>query len=253
VFLSEAAEGLTPETIWPAEEVGTNDSAKKQLLEMFGGKNVFDTPKPVGLIKRVFTIGSAPGDLVLDSFAGSGTSGHACLELNTEEKGPARRFVLVQQANEGGSARDLNLARDVVRERIIRAGRTETPVAFTYARVGKPLLGEHRDWGDKLPTWLELGRYVFYTETSQELDSKGSDEGSGFLGEYGGTSYYLLYSARAKGDRALDRTFLQVLRKDRHKRKVVYCEKIWVYREDLASLRPQIGEVRPMLLPFQVK
>lgn len=66
--------GLTPETIWRAEEVGTNDHAKKHLIDLFDGQVVFDTPKPETLIARVLHIATNSGDLVLDSFLGSGTT-----------------------------------------------------------------------------------------------------------------------------------------------------------------------------------
>ena len=73
-YLSEV-EGLVPSTWWPHEEVGHNDEAKKEIHELFGKANAFDTPKPERLVKRVLEIASNSGDLVLDSFAGSGTTG----------------------------------------------------------------------------------------------------------------------------------------------------------------------------------
>jgi adenine-specific DNA-methyltransferase len=74
MFLSENADaGLTPETIWYADDVGTTDTAKRHSNALFGG-NGFDNPKPEELISRVLTIGSNVGDLVLDSFLGSGTT-----------------------------------------------------------------------------------------------------------------------------------------------------------------------------------
>ena len=65
--------GLTPNTLWLADDVGTNDAAKKEIIALFGD-NVFDTPKPERLIQRIIHIASNPGDLVLDSFLGSGTT-----------------------------------------------------------------------------------------------------------------------------------------------------------------------------------
>lgn len=66
--------GLTPETLWKADAVGTNDSAKKHLLQIFDGVSRFDTPKPEELICRIIQIASNTGELVLDSFLGSGTT-----------------------------------------------------------------------------------------------------------------------------------------------------------------------------------
>jgi adenine-specific DNA-methyltransferase len=79
-FLSEIDGGLTPQTLWRADEVGTTDSAKKDVLKLFPGEKVFDTPKPEQLISRIFQIAANPGDLVLDSFLGSGTSAIAAIE-----------------------------------------------------------------------------------------------------------------------------------------------------------------------------
>ena len=73
-FLNSAKVGLTPETLWHATEVGTNDEAKKHLLGIFPENGVFDTPKPERLIHRILSIATAPGDLVLDAFLGSGTT-----------------------------------------------------------------------------------------------------------------------------------------------------------------------------------
>jgi len=60
VFLSEAREGLTPHTLWTAREVGTNDAAKKALIELFDDQAVYETPKPVSLIRRMLSISTSP-------------------------------------------------------------------------------------------------------------------------------------------------------------------------------------------------
>jgi adenine-specific DNA-methyltransferase len=74
-FLSEIANrGVTPHTLWLADEVGTNDSAKKHLMALLPDAEVFDTPKPEGLIQRIFEIATQPGDLVLDAYLGAGTT-----------------------------------------------------------------------------------------------------------------------------------------------------------------------------------
>lgn len=73
-FLAEIAPTVTPETLWRAEDVGTNDHAKKQLNQLLPDEAVFATPKPEALLRRVLHIASDPGDLVLDPFLGSGTT-----------------------------------------------------------------------------------------------------------------------------------------------------------------------------------
>ena len=82
-FLRDAKIGLTPETIWLADEVGTSDSAKKQLMTLFSDKeNIFETPKPEELLKRIIEIASDEGDYVLDCYIGSGTTVATAHKLN---------------------------------------------------------------------------------------------------------------------------------------------------------------------------
>jgi adenine-specific DNA-methyltransferase len=95
VFLAEQDEGLTPHTLWTAEEVGTTDSAKRELNALFDDAAVFDTPKPVGLIRRMIEIGGSQDGLVLDFFAGSGTTAEAVWRQNLADGGK-RQVILVQ-------------------------------------------------------------------------------------------------------------------------------------------------------------
>jgi adenine-specific DNA-methyltransferase len=89
-FLSEVISGIVPETIWTYQEVGHNQSAKQHLKELLPNEEeLFITPKPEGLIERIFTIATNPGDLVLDSFAGSGTTGAVAHKMG-------RRWIMVE-------------------------------------------------------------------------------------------------------------------------------------------------------------
>ena len=74
LFLSEVRQGMTPHNWWPHDEVGHTDEAKKESIALFGRENVFATPKPERLIERVIALSTNPGDVVLDSFLGSGTT-----------------------------------------------------------------------------------------------------------------------------------------------------------------------------------
>lgn len=93
-YLDAKNRGLTPESILFAEDVGTNESAKNLLKELFSGRAVFDTPKPVGLIKTLIQLSCDEG-IVMDFFAGSGTTAEAVFELNAMDK-CTRNFILVQ-------------------------------------------------------------------------------------------------------------------------------------------------------------
>jgi adenine-specific DNA-methyltransferase len=97
-FLSDVREGRVPQTIWFYSDVGHTDQAKKELKQVMSFENtldVFITPKPVKLIERVLQIFSEPDSIILDSFAGSGTTAHAVLEANKKDGGN-RRFILVE-------------------------------------------------------------------------------------------------------------------------------------------------------------
>lgn len=82
-FLSESKLGTTPETIWLGHEVGTNDEAKKEILA-FKNSSIFDTPKPKRLIEKIFKISTNKGDLIMDAYAGSGTSMVVADEMNLQ-------------------------------------------------------------------------------------------------------------------------------------------------------------------------
>lgn len=87
-YLSEV-EGVTPWTWWPCKEVGHTIEAKKEQYSLFGKNNAFDTPKPERLIQRILHIATNPGDLVLDSFAGSGTTGAVAQKMG-------RRWIMIE-------------------------------------------------------------------------------------------------------------------------------------------------------------
>lgn len=93
-YLAEVKSEITPLTIWPHEEVGNNQESTRELKNIFGDA-VFTNPKPTRLIRRILEIGSLSHSLVLDFFAGSGTTAHAVLNLNKEDKGN-RKYILVE-------------------------------------------------------------------------------------------------------------------------------------------------------------
>ena len=95
-YLSEVQQGVVPRTVWPYTEVGHTDGARKLLKEIFHDQEVlFDNPKALGLLERILSIGADKNAIVLDSFAGSGTTAHAVLALNKQDGGN-RRFILVE-------------------------------------------------------------------------------------------------------------------------------------------------------------
>jgi len=95
-LLSEVKQGMTPMTVWKYTEVGHSQEATKALKEVFDGESLFDYPKPVELLKRAIGLYSCEDSIVLDFFAGSGTTGQSVLELNKEKKDGQRKYICVQ-------------------------------------------------------------------------------------------------------------------------------------------------------------
>ncbi|WP_298703091.1 site-specific DNA-methyltransferase [uncultured Veillonella sp.] len=94
-FLSEVKQGITPMTIWKYTDVGHSQDATKCLKDLFDGKSYFDYPKPVELIKRCVQLYGDSNSIIMDFFAGSGTTADAVMQLNAEDKGK-RQYILVQ-------------------------------------------------------------------------------------------------------------------------------------------------------------
>lgn len=112
-FLSEVQQGTVCKTIWYRTEVGDTQEGTRDLKSIFGKAGAFTNPKPVILIERIIEIASHDNSIVLDFFAGSGTTGHAVLKYNAEHTNSKRRFILCTN-NEN------NICRDVTYERIKR-------------------------------------------------------------------------------------------------------------------------------------
>jgi adenine-specific DNA-methyltransferase len=93
-YLSES-EGVSSWTWWPNEDAGHNQEAKKELLQILGPTNSFDYPKPVRLLTKILELSSRKDSIILDSFAGSGTTAHAVLAMNAKDKGN-RKFILCE-------------------------------------------------------------------------------------------------------------------------------------------------------------
>lgn len=91
----DEVDGFVPWTWWPSDEVGHTDEAKKEMHEIFGREDAFATPKPVRLLSRIISIATRRDSLVLDSFAGSGTTAHAVLAANARDGGN-RKVILVE-------------------------------------------------------------------------------------------------------------------------------------------------------------
>jgi len=209
-YLSEV-EGMVPWTWWPHEEVGNTDESSKELLELFQGDAGFNTtPKPSRLIERILQIATNPGDLVVDSFAGSGTTGHAVLKMNAAQEGSAgtplkdRRFILVEM--------DEKIAPDITRERVKRVAEGYTNAksdhvpgmggGFRYVRLGEAVFDEHGRIRESV-RFADLARHVYFTETGEPLPKERVSAKTPLLGVHHGRAVYLLYNGILK-DKSAD-------------------------------------------------
>lgn len=141
-YLSES-EGITPWTWWTNKEVGHNQEAKKENNALFGSNNAFDTPKPERLIERIIHIASNPGDLVLDSFLGSGTTAAVAQKMG-------RRWIGVEMGNH----------------------------AYTHCKVrmDKVIAGQDPGGITKAQNWQGGGGYRFYEVAPTLINKDAFDE-----------------------------------------------------------------------------
>jgi site-specific DNA-methyltransferase (adenine-specific)/adenine-specific DNA-methyltransferase len=185
VFYGELKQGLVPQTIWTAKECGTTDTATKALNSLFPGESAFNTsPKPVELVGRMIQIAAKPDTLILDSFAGSGTTGHAVLEANRAD-GRSRRFILVEM--------DETICRDVTAERLKRVI-ADGPggEGFRYCTLAEPLFDARGRVRDSV-TFGQLAAHVWFTETGTPLPTPAAGD-TPLLSVQGGKAVYLLFN-----------------------------------------------------------
>ena len=142
IYLCEQP-GRTPENLWEGPQYGTSRQAAAMIKELFDGVQVFDTPKPYELIKRMLEIASNADSLILDFFSGSATTAHAVMQLNAEDGGH-RKFIMVQlpepcdEQSEAYKAGYKNIC-EIGKERIRRAGekiKVENPLTTQDLDIG---------------------------------------------------------------------------------------------------------------------
>lgn len=182
--------GIPPTNLWQHDEVGHTDEAKKELKAIFGGKVPFDTPKPTRLIERVLQVAAGDDALILDSFAGSGTTAHAAMRLNKADGG-RRRFILVEM---------MDYADGITAERMRRVirgyGERESAVesvdsGFSYYELGPALFRGDGALSSDV-TRADLARYVWAVEVRAPYEDL-TDEHPYLLGEHAQEVYYLAW------------------------------------------------------------
>lgn len=193
-FLSEAQAGLTPNTWWDHKFAGHNKQATLELKALHDGAAPFDTPKPVSLLRRILELATDKDSIVLDSFAGSGTTAHAVLAQNKQDGGD-RRFLLVECENYVKSITAERIRRVMkgstsAKDLALRAGLGGT---FSYFKLGEPMHKEALLGGTTLPGYDKLAAYIFFTATGEEFDPSQIDKKTWFVGRSSFYDVFLLY------------------------------------------------------------
>lgn len=219
-FLSES-EGVSAWTWWSNDEVGHSQEAKAEVKDILvGAEKIFDTPKPTRLIQRILQIATDKDSLILDSFAGSGTTGHSVLKQNLDDGGN-RKFILVEM--------DENIASNVTAERVRRvsqgydrpstgSGRAAERVeglggGFQFCKLSEEPLFTPDGQIRADVTFAQLAEFVWFVETgtgfspspqpSPLTNSRGLGQGEGvilspLIGVHEGRAVYLLYNGILK-------------------------------------------------------
>ncbi len=204
-YLSDVKDGIVPQTMWFYKDVGHTQEAKKELLEAVDfdtSGDVFITPKPTRLIQRILQIASDKDSLILDSFAGSGTTGHAVLKQNAEDGGN-RKFILVEM--------DEGIAQNVTTERVKRVssgyinakGKDVEGLGggFQYCRLSDEPLFKADGPIRADVTFAQLAEFVWFMETGTGLaqsELSKRKKHTPYLGMYKDRAVFLLYNGILK-------------------------------------------------------
>ena len=227
-YLTEVG-GRLPTNFWAFTETGHTDEAKKEMLAIFDGKATFDTPKPHRLIEFVLKIAGSDNALVLDSFAGSGTTAHAVLNMNKADGGH-RKFILVEM---------MDYADSITAERVKRVihgyGEGKTGVEgtggnFSFYDLGEPLLV-----GDCLNEAVapeKIREYIWFMETKTPYAPLSSGNPY-YLGKHNSTGYYFYYEPQRVT--VLDYAFLATI-KEKADGTVIYADRCSIGEDKLAQM-----------------
>ena len=198
-YLSEVKQGVVPQTLWLHSTVGHTQGAKQELVSVLNferSEDVFNTVKPSSLIKRILQIATDKDSIILDSFAGSGTTAQAVLALNKEDGGN-RKFILVECEDYADTITAERVRRVIngvpdARDKSLQEG---LGGSFTYCTLGDPIDLEGMLTGEALPEYPALAAYLLHIAAGISAGESGlerrDDDGLFYCDDR--TAYYLLY------------------------------------------------------------
>ena len=192
-YLSEH-EGVWSWTWWTNSEVGNNQESKKEIIALFGGENAFDTPKPERLLKRVIQIATNEGDLVLDSFLGSGTTAAVAHKLR-------RRWLGIEMGEHARSHCQSRLVKVIEGEQggISKVVGWQGGGGFRFYQLGPKVFDDQGRINPEIK-FEHLAAHIWFAETGTARSTRAMK--SPLLGVHNGTAYYLLYNG-ILGDKTL--------------------------------------------------
>lgn len=250
-FLSEVTDTMPATTVWHYEDVGHNDGSKKEIRTIFAEtNNIFGTPKPTKLLSRILQIATDKDSIVLDSFAGSGTTAHAVAALNAEDGGN-RRFVLVECEDYVDTVTAERVRRVMkgvpkAKDEKLKRGYGSS---FSYFKLGEALEKQAILDGGHLPSFETLAGYVFFTATGEQFDAKAIRKRSGFIGESRNYDVFLLYQddVEALKDLALTLDVAKALPSMSGKPKLVFAPTKYLEEDTLRRMQIFFHQ-----LPFEI-
>ena len=213
-FLCNVQDGVPFSTSW--DYLPYNNSASKDILEIFGTINEFDTPKPVKLIEEVLLLSTNKNDLILDSYAGSGTTAHAVLNLNKQDGGN-RKFILVEMEEYSNKITAERIKRVTDGYVTIKIPVEGTGGTFSFYELGKPLFLDNELLNEEVGI-DKIEEYVWYSETKSPFHKQ---EEAYLLGEKNSSAYYFYYDKGAMT--TLDESFLIKL-KTKAQQYIIYAD-----------------------------
>lgn len=192
-YLSEST-GISSWSWWENSDVGHNQEAKKEINQLFGASDAFDTPKPERLIRRVLDIATNPGDLIVDSFLGSGTTAAVAHKMG-------RRYIGIELGEHAVThcAPRLKKVIDGEQGGISEAVNWKGGGGFRFYRLGEAVFDEDGRINLKVK-FAALAAHVWFTETGRPLEGSPKKP---FLGIHDGIAYGLLYNG-VLGDKSVN-------------------------------------------------
>ncbi len=197
-YLSEVKTGVVPQTLWLHTAVGHTQDAKKEIVSILDfekSEDVFNTAKPSSLIKRILQIATDKDSIIVDSFAGSGTTAQAVLALNKEDGGN-RKFILTECEDYADTITAERVRRVIngvptAKDESLKNG---LGGSFTYCTLGDEISSEKMLTGEHLPDYDSLARHLVYTATGQAPDNiRKARSKDGLFHETNDRLFYLIY------------------------------------------------------------